>query len=89
MIFDPLYLLILAPALLLALWAQWRTHSAFSREKKVLAARGITGARAAAQVMAAAGVAGVAIEPVAGVLTDHYDPRHKVLRLSADGQPRQ
>lgn len=84
MIFDPLYFLILAPGLLLALWAQWRTHSAFRRGKEVLAARRITGAEAAAQVMAAAGVTGVAIEPVEGVLTDHYDPRHKVLRLSSD-----
>jgi Zn-dependent membrane protease YugP len=84
LILDPLYFLILAPGLLLAFWAQWRTHSAFSRGKKVLAASGITGAEAAAQVMAVAGVAGVAIEPVAGVLTDHYDPRQKVLRLSPD-----
>ena len=84
MYFDPLYFLILAPGLLLAFWAQWRTHSAFGRGKQVLAARHITGAQAAAQVMEAAGVTGVAIEPVEGVLTDHYDPRHKVLRLSAD-----
>lgn len=84
MIFDPLYFLILAPGMLFALWAQWRTHSAYSRGKKVLAARHITGAEAAAQVMEAAGVTGVAIEPVEGVLTDHYDPRHKVLRLSSD-----
>lgn len=84
MIFDPLYFLILAPGMLFALWAQWRTHSAYSSGKKVLAARHITGAEAAAQVMEAAGVTGVAIEPVEGFLTDHYDPRHKVLRLSSD-----
>lgn len=84
MIFDPLYFLILAPGLLFALWAQWRTHSAFRRGKEVLAARRITGAEAAAQIMQAAGVTGVAIEPIAGMLTDHYDPRHKVLRLSSD-----
>jgi Zn-dependent membrane protease YugP len=45
---------------------------------------GLTGAQAAAEVMAAAGVTGVGIEPVEGFLSDHYDPRHKVLRLSPD-----
>jgi uncharacterized protein len=84
MIFDPLYCLLLAPGLLLALWAQWRTHSAFSQGKEVPAARGLTGAEAAAEVMCSAGVSGVAIEPVEGFLTDHYDPGGKVLRLSPD-----
>jgi len=84
MIFDPLYFLILAPGLVLALWAQWRMHSAFRCGKQILAASRITGAEAAAKIMRAAGVTGVSIEQVEGVLTDHYDPRHKVLRLSSD-----
>jgi Zn-dependent membrane protease YugP len=84
MIFDPLYFLLLAPGLLLALWAQWRTHSAFSAGKEVLAARGLTGAEAAAEVIRSANVSGVAIEPVEGFLTDHYDPGAKVLRLSPE-----
>jgi Zn-dependent membrane protease YugP len=84
MLIDPLYLVLLAPGLLLALWAQWRTHSAFSQGKDVPAARGLTGAEAAAEVLRAGGVSGVAIEPVEGFLTDHYDPGTKVLRLSPD-----
>ena len=47
-----------------------------------MARAGVTGAEAAATVMQAGGATGVAIEPVAGELSDHYDPRHKVLRLS-------
>jgi uncharacterized protein len=58
MIFDPLYFLLLAPGLLLALWAQWRTHSAFSAGKEVLAARGLTGAEAAAEVIRSAKATG-------------------------------
>jgi hypothetical protein len=53
--FDPLYLVLLAPGLLLALWAQRRTHRAFSQGKVVAAAHGITGAQAAAEVLQAAG----------------------------------
>jgi uncharacterized protein len=84
MFIDPLYLVLLAPGLLLALWAQWRTHSAFSQGREVPAESGLTGAEAAAEVMRAGGVSGVAIEPVEGFLTDHYDPGGKVLRLSPD-----
>src|SRR5688572_9434313 len=84
MILDPLYFLLLAPGFLLALWAQWRTHSVFSWAKELPAARGLTGAEAAAEVLGAGGVSGVAIEPVDGFLTDHYDPAAKVLRLSPD-----
>ena len=84
MIFDPLYFLLLAPGFLLALWAQWRTHSAFRKGKEVRSSSGLTGAQAATQVMQAAGVSGVEIEPIEGFLSDHYDPRKKVLRLSPD-----
>jgi uncharacterized protein len=82
--FDPLYYLLLAPGFLLALWAQWRTHSAFAHGKTILSSSGLTGAEAAAEVMRSAGVSGVSIEPVQGFLSDHYDPREKVLRLSPD-----
>jgi Zn-dependent membrane protease YugP len=79
---DPLYYLLVAPGLLLAAWAQWRVQSAFHQGSQIPARSRITGAQAAAEVMQAEGVHGVAIEPVAGALTDHYDPSHKVLRLS-------
>ncbi len=84
MFFDPLYFILLAPGILLALWASWRTRSAFEQGKQYRSSEGLTGAEAAAHVMQAAGVSGVAIEPVEGFLSDHYDPRAKVLRLSPD-----
>jgi Zn-dependent membrane protease YugP len=82
MFFDPLYFLFLAPGMLLAFWAQMRIQSAYHEGSRHRSSSGVTGARAAAEVMRTGGVAGVAIEPVAGQLTDHYDPAHKVLRLS-------
>jgi len=80
---DPLYLLLVTPALLLAGWAQSRIMSAYREGSRYRASSGVTGAQAAQVVMQEGGVQGVAIEPVAGQLTDHYDPSHKVLRLSA------
>lgn len=82
MIFDPLYFLFLAPGILLALWAQWRVTSAYRRGSRIPAASGVSGAEAAAEILRAAGVRGVGIEPVPGELTDHYSPAEKVLRLS-------
>ena len=80
---DPLYLLLVTPALALAGWAQARILSAYREGSRFRASSGVTGAQAAQAVMEEGGVHGVAIEPVAGQLTDHYDPSHKVLRLSA------
>ena len=80
--FDPLYFLFLLPGMGLALWAQSRVSSAYAEGSRIPAASGLTGAQAAAEVLRAAGVEGVRIEPVAGELSDHYDPRGKVLRLS-------
>jgi Zn-dependent membrane protease YugP len=80
--FDPMYFLFLAPGLLLAAWAQMRVQSAYREGSQYRSSAGVSGAQAAAEVMQAGGVSGVAIEPVSGQLTDHYDPSHKVLRLS-------
>jgi uncharacterized protein len=80
--FDYLYWVMLAPALLLGLWAQARVHSAFARAQQVPAP--MSGAAAARYVLDSAGLQSVAIEPVEGFLSDHYDPREKVLRLSPD-----
>jgi Zn-dependent membrane protease YugP len=80
MFFDPLYFVFLAPALLLGLWAQMRVKSAFAEAERVRAP--MSGAAAARYVLDSAGLQDVAIEPVQGFLSDHYDPRHKVLRLS-------
>ena len=81
---DPLDFVWLAPGLVLALWAQWRMQQTCRQGKAVAPMGRITGAQAAAEVLQFAGITGVAIEPGKGVLTDHYDPRHKVLRLRPD-----
>ena len=78
--FNATYWIMLAPALLLGLWAQMRVKSAFARAEKEPAP--MTGAAAARYVLDSAGLQNVGIEAVDGFLTDHYDPRDKVLRLS-------
>lgn len=80
--FDPIYLLFLAPGLLLALWAQLRIQSAYQEGSRHQSSSRVTGCEAAAEVLRTEGIHNVAIEPVSGHLTDHYDPRQKVLRLS-------
>ena len=80
--FDPNYMLAIAPAVLLAMWAQWRVHASFAAAAKEPAP--LTGASAARHILDSAGATDVEIEAVPGHLTDHYDPRTKVLRLSQD-----
>ena len=79
-VFDPMYLLFLAPAMLLAMWAQYRLQATYSQASQVPV--GMTGAAAARQVLDSAGLTNVDIEMVPGHLSDHYDPRNTVLRLS-------
>jgi Zn-dependent membrane protease YugP len=79
---DPNYLIIIAPALILAAWAQWRVRSAYSAAQQVPAR--LSGAAAARYVLDSAGLRDVQIEQVGGFLSDHYDPREKVLRLSPE-----
>ncbi len=76
------YFLFAIPGTLLSMWAQARIASAYAMGSRIPASSGLSGAEAAALVMKAGGVSGVSIEPVAGELSDHYDPRSKVLRLS-------
>jgi hypothetical protein len=80
--FDPMYFVFLAPAMLLMAWAQMRVHSAFSQGMQVPAP--LSGAAAARYILDQAGCHNVKIEQVPGQLSDHYDPRDKVLRLSTD-----
>ena len=80
--FDPYYWMILVPAFLIALLAQLNVSSTFNRYSRVVCRRGLTGAQAAEEVLRAHGVYGVRIERVAGKLSDHYDPRSNVIRLS-------
>jgi Zn-dependent membrane protease YugP len=68
--------------LLFGLWAQFKVKSTFKRYSQVATASGMTGAQAADAVLRNSGVTGVGIQPVAGQLSDHYDPRTKTLNLS-------
>jgi len=82
MFFDPLYIIMIVPAFLLSLFAQFRVKSTYSRYSKVATSRGVTGAQAARRILDAEGITDVSIELSRGFLSDHYDPRSRVLRLS-------
>lgn len=84
MFFDPLYLIFALPGLLLGLYARSRVKSNFNKHAKVRTMRNVTGAEVARQLLDAQGLYDVAIEETQGFLSDHYDPRSKVLRLSPD-----
>ena len=79
---DMYYIVLVVPCIILAFWAQASVKSTFSRYERVLTRRGLTGAMAAEAVLRQNGVTGVAVERVAGKLTDHYDPRTNTIRLS-------
>ena len=79
------WLLFALPGLILGLWAQSRVKGAFNKYSKIRTARNITGAQVARALLNEQGLAHVAIEETqGGNLSDHYDPRSKVLRLSPD-----
>lgn len=80
--FDPLYIYLVLPALLFALWAQHQVTSSFKKYSKQNTIGGLTGVGAAEQILLEAGITGVKIERVKGNLTDHYDPRSNTIRLS-------
>ncbi|MFM7148663.1 MAG: zinc metallopeptidase [Gemmataceae bacterium] len=81
---DPVYMMFLAPGMLLAMWAQYRVQSAYHRARQIPARSGVSGAQAADIVLRDANVPGVQIEPTHGFLSDHYVPGQHVLRLSED-----
>lgn len=82
MFFSPVYLIFMIPGLLLALFAQWRVKSAFNKYSQVRNLRGLTGAQVARAMLDAEGLHDVPVEPAQGILSDHYDPRSRTLRLS-------
>lgn len=82
MFIDPMYLLFLAPALALSLWASFRTQSAFKKYSRVRTLRGLTGAQAAQALLDRAGIRDVKVVPTHGMLSDHYNPVNKTLALS-------
>lgn len=79
-----LYLMLSLPALLLGLWAQFKVRSAFNKNSQIRTYSGMTGAQVARRILDANGLYNVQVERVDGFLSDHYDPRHRVLRLSPD-----
>ena len=79
--YDWSYILLL-PAIIFTMYAQFKVQGNFKKYSNVRAMRGLTGAQAARRMLDAAGLHDVAIEPIRGSLTDHYDPRAQVLRLS-------
>lgn len=80
--FDYYYLILVVPALLLAIWAQVQVKTTYRKYSRVPNSRGMTGAYAAQAVLNFYGITDVRIERVSDNLTDHYDPRSKVIRLS-------
>jgi len=84
MLFDYTYVILVLPAVILALWASAHVNSTFRRYREQYSRRGLTGAEAAQAVLRANGVTDVRVERISGSLTDHYDPRDNVIRLSDD-----
>jgi len=77
-------LLLLVPAIILSIYAQYKVRSTFSKYSNEEAVSGVTGAQASRRLLDQAGLSDVAIEEIPGTLTDHYDPRSRVLRLSEE-----
>lgn len=76
-------LLIVLPALILTIWAQFSVQSAYHKYSRIAIGHGMTGESAARRILDANGLHHVRIEPIAGEMTDHYDPRTQVIRLSS------
>ncbi len=83
MFFDPTYLCFMAPAFLLVMFASWYVKSAYNKWLRIPVRSGMTGAEAAQRLIMTGGLQGVQIQGIGGNLTDNYDPRDKVLRLSS------
>ena len=79
-----LYLLFSLPALLLGLWAQFKVKSAFNQYSRVRSFTGLTGAEVARRMLNSNGLNNVQVEEVGGMLSDHYDPTSRTLRLSRE-----
>lgn len=79
---NPMYFIFIAPAVLLMIWAQARIRSSYAEGMRIDAK--LSGAAAARYILDQAGCQDVGVEETHGMLSDHYDPRHRVLRLSRD-----
>jgi uncharacterized protein len=79
-----LYILFSLPALLLGMWAQYKVQGAFKKYSQVRTTVGLTGAQVARRILDSNGLNSVPVEETGGMLSDHYDPGKRVLRLSSD-----
>lgn len=84
MVFDFYYIVLVLPAILLSLYAQYKVHSTFNKYLNVTNWRGLTGAQVARKILDEEGLYDVEIEETYGHLTDHYDPKTKTVRLSSE-----
>ena len=80
--FNTRYLIFMLPALLLALFAQWKISATYRKYSEIRNTQGLTGADVARVLMRNEGLDYVGVEVIPGNLTDHYDPRTKIMRLS-------
>ena len=80
--FDIYYFILVVPALLLSLWAQYKVNSTYSKYSQIGSARKLTGSQAARAILDMNGLQHVALERISGNLTDHFDPKTNVVRLS-------
>ena len=83
-LFNDPTMLLLIPAIILAIWAQFRVSRAFSKYSKIASVQGVTGVKAAEFLLRSNGIHDVSVEAVQGKLSDHYDPRVKKVRLSEE-----
>lgn len=80
--FDRYYWILIVPAMLFAMWAQARVSSTYKKYSRVISARGMSAAQVCRQILDNNGLYHIRIEHIAGSLTDHYDPKSDVIRLS-------
>src|SRR5262245_36459899 len=81
-LFDPT-MIILIPALIFAMWAQWKVQHTYQQYMRIRAANGMTGRDMAQAILVRNGLSGVEVREVAGMLSDHYDPRTRTVNLSS------
>ncbi len=82
--YDYYYIVLVLPFVILAMIASFRVNSTFNKYQSQLSSRGITGREAAERILRSNGLSHIRVEQVAGKLTDHYDPKAEVIRLSAE-----
>ena len=84
MFFDPLYLVLVVPFIIISMIAQYKVKSTYAKYSKVRNTRGLTGAQAAQAILSYYGITDVAIQMIGGTLTDNYNPKTNVISLSQD-----